>query len=104
MKIYDVLKGGFLVDEGAFKNWRIIVFIVFLLLFMISSSHNADWKVMEIAKMNSEMKKLKSLYIDSGTYLTRIKMESSVREKLKERGLASPKTPPTVITVISKIN
>lgn len=104
MKIYDVLKGGFLVDEGAFKNWRIIVFIVFLLLFMITSSHNADRKVMEIASMNKEMKKLKSLYIDSGTYLTRMKMESSVREKLKERGLASPKTPPIKIKVTAKSN
>jgi replicative DNA helicase len=104
MKIYDVLKGGFLVDEGAFKNWRIILFIVFLLLFMISSSHSADRKVMEISRMNNEMKKLKSLYIDSGTYLTRMKMESSVREKLKERGLGSPKTPPIKIKVTTKTN
>lgn len=104
MKIYDVLKGGFLVNEDAFKNWRIIIFIVFLLLFMISSSHNADRKVMLISSMNSEMKMLKSLYIDSGTRLTRMKMESSVRENLKERGLASSKTPPTLIKVITKTN
>lgn len=104
MKSYDVLKGGFLVDEGAFKNWRIIIFIVFLLLLMISSAHRIDRKVMEISSMNKEMKKLKSLYIDSGTYLTRMKMESSVREKLKERGLASPKTPPIKIKVTSKLN
>ena len=104
MKIYDVLKGGFLVSEDAFKNWRIILFVVFLLLFMISSAHNADRKVMEISRMNTEMKKLKALYIDSGTLLTRMKMESSVREKLKERGLASSKTPPTQIRVITKTN
>jgi hypothetical protein len=104
MKIYNVLKGGFLVDEGAFKNWRIIVFVVLLLLFMISSSHNADRKVMEISRMNTQMKMLKSEYIDSGTYLTRMKMESSVREKLKERGLGSPKTPPTKIKVTIKTN
>ena len=103
MKIYDVLKGGFLVDEGAFRNWRIILFVVFLLLFMISSSHSADRKVMDISRMNNEMKKLKSLYIDSGTYLTRMKMESSVREKLKERCLGSPTTPPIKIKVTTKI-
>lgn len=102
MKVYDVLKGGFLVDEGAFKNWGVILFVVVLLLGMISSSHNADRKVMEISKMNSEMKKLKSLYIDSGTYLTRMKMESSVREKLRERGLASPTIPPIKIKVTAK--
>lgn len=89
-------------DEGAFKNWKFILFVVMLLLFMISSSHSADRKVMEVSRMNKEMKKLKSLYVDSGTYLTRMKMESSVREKLKERGLASPKTPPIKIKVTNK--
>ena len=104
MKIYDILKGGFLVDDGAFKNWRIIVYVVFLLLFMISSSHNADRKVMEIARMNKQMKMMKSLYIDSGTSLTRMKMESSVREKVKEEGLSSSKTPPIKIKVTTKTN
>jgi hypothetical protein len=102
MKVYDLLKGGFLVNEHAFKNWRIIIFVVLLLLFMISSSHKADWKVMEIARLNSEVKKLKALYIDSGTKLTRMKMESSVREALKERGLGSSKTPPIEIKVTTK--
>lgn len=104
MKIYNFLKGGFLVDDGAFKNWRIIVFVVFLLLFMISSSHNADRKVMEISRMSAQVKMLKSLYIDSGTSLTRMKMESTVREKLKERGLGSPKNPPIKIKVTTKTN
>jgi hypothetical protein len=102
MNFYNILKGGFLVDEGAFKNWKFILFVVMLLLFMISSSHSADRKVMEVSRMNKEMKKLKSLYVDSGTYLTRMKMESSVREKLKERGLASPKTPPIKVKVTNK--
>jgi hypothetical protein len=102
MNFYNILKGGFLVDEGAFKNWKFILFVVMLLLFMISSSHSADRKVMEVSRMNKEMKKLKSLYVDSGTYLTRMKMESSVREKLKERGLASPKTQPINIKVTNK--
>jgi hypothetical protein len=48
------------------------------------------------------MKKLKALYIDSGTILTRMKMESSVREKVKEAGLHPSKRPPTKIKVITK--
>ncbi len=102
MEFYKVLKGGFLVDDGAFKNWRIIFFVVFLLLCMITSAHKADQKVMKIAQMNLEMKRLKALYIDSGTILTRMKMESSVREKVKESGLYPSKTPPIKIKVISK--
>lgn len=102
MEFYKVLKGGFLVDDGAFKNWRIILFVVFLLLCMITSAHKADQKVMKIAQMNLEMKRLKALYIDSGTILTRMKMESSVREKVKEAGLYPSKTPPIKIKVITK--
>lgn len=102
MKFYDVLKGEFLVSESAFKNWRIILFVVFLFMCMISSSHRADQKVMEIAEMNKEMKMLKALYIDSGTILTRLKMESSIKERVKARGLDSSKTPPIKIKVTSK--
>jgi hypothetical protein len=102
MEFYKVLKGGFLVDDGAFKNWRIILFVVFLLLCMITSAHKADQKVMKIAQMNLEMKRLKALYIDSGTMLTRMKMESSVRKKVKDAGLYPSKTPPIKIKVITK--
>ena len=48
--IYDVLKGSFLTDESAFKNWRMIIFVVALLLIMISNAHNADKKVIEIER------------------------------------------------------
>lgn len=102
MKIYDVLKGGFLVDDGSFKNWRIILFVVFLLLVMIASSHNADRKVMQIAQMNEQVKKMKALYVDSGTKLTRMKMESTIERKVSETGLKSLKTPPVKIIVTSK--
>jgi replicative DNA helicase len=104
MKIYNILKGSFLVDEGAFKNWKIILFVVALLLFMISSAHSADRKVMQVARLNAQMKMMKSLYIDSGTQLTRMKMESSVRAKVKEKGLRFSAIPPVEITVITKAN
>lgn len=102
MKFYNILKGDFLTDDDAFKNWRIILFVVFLFLCMISSAHKADQKVMKIDRMNKKVKMLKSLYIDSGTTLTRMKMESTVRSKVKEKGLGASKNPPTKITVIEK--
>lgn len=42
--IYDVLKGGFLVRDDSFKNWRFILFIVGLMLVIIASSHSSDKK------------------------------------------------------------
>lgn len=104
MKIHRFLKGSFLVDEGAFKNWRIILFVVVLLLFMISSAHRADRKVMEIARLHAKMKVMKSLYIDSGTKLTQMKMESTVRAKVAKKGLYPSKKPPVEIRVVNKKN
>jgi len=100
--VYDFLRGSFLTDESAFKNWRIIIFVVSLLLIMISSAHNADKKVMEIAKLNKEKRELRAEYVDTGTILMRMKMESSIREKVKKTGLKPAKTPPKKIKVIYK--
>ena len=48
--IYDVLKGGFLIDESSFKNWRMMFFIVALLLIMISSALSSDKNVLQISE------------------------------------------------------
>lgn len=100
--IYDILRGSFLTDESAFKNWRIIIFVVVLLLIMISSAHNADKKVLKISELNKKRIELREKYIASETLLMRMKMESSVREKAKDIGLFPTDEPPTKIKVIQK--
>lgn len=100
--IYDILRGSFLTDESAFKNWRVIIFVVVLLLIMISSAHNADKKVLEISELNKKRMELREEYIASETLLMRMKMESSVRQKAKDIGLFPTDTPPTKIKVIQK--
>ena len=64
--IYDFLRGSFLTDESAFKNWKIIIFIVALLLIMISSGHSAEKKVYKISELNKKKRELraKSRYRD----------------------------------------
>lgn len=84
------------------KNWRIIIFVVVLLLVMISSSHKADKKVIEISNLNKLKRELRAEYVDTGTILMRMKMESSIREKAKSRGLEPSKTPPKKIKVTYK--
>ena len=63
--IYDVLRGSFLTDESAFKNWRIIIFVVGLLLIMITSGHKADKKVILISKLNNKKRALRAEYVDT---------------------------------------
>ena len=97
--IYKILKGKFLVSEDSFKNWRAILFISTLAVIMIASSHSADKKVHEIAGLNNEAKELRSAFVDGRSKLMKIKMESAVILKLKEKGLASSLIPPKKIIV-----
>jgi hypothetical protein len=98
-RVYSFLRGSFLTDESAFKNWRIIVFLVALGLITISSAHNSDRKVIEISELNKLKRELRAEYIDTGTILMRMKMESNIREKAKLRGLKPSLIPPKKIRV-----
>ena len=100
--IYNILKGTFLVSEDSFKNWRIILWISALAIIMIASSHSADKKVYEIARLNNEVKELRSEFVDGRKRLAELKMESGVTQKLKEKGLAPSVIPPKKIKVKSK--
>jgi hypothetical protein len=97
--IYSVLKGTFLVSDDSFKNWRFILFLSALAVVMIESSHRADRKVHEIAKLNEEVKELRSELIDGRKRLMYLKMESSVRKKLSEKGILPSDVPQKKIKV-----
>jgi hypothetical protein len=100
--IYGILKGTFLVNDDSFKNWRFIIFISGLALVMIASSHSADKKVYEIASLNNEVKELRSAFVDGRSKLMRLKMESEIAIKMKEKGLSQSVNPPKKIKVKSQ--
>ncbi|MBD3862717.1 MAG: hypothetical protein ACI9NI_000261 [Olleya marilimosa] len=97
--IYSILRGTFLVSEDSFKNWKLIIFISVLAIVMIASSHSLDKKVHQIAKLNNQVKELRSELYDGRTKLMQLKMESSVVKKMKEKGLAPSVIPPKKIIV-----
>tara|TARA_R110001583_G_scaffold93517_1_gene236441 strand:+ start:5351 stop:5683 length:333 start_codon:yes stop_codon:yes gene_type:complete len=100
--IYNLLKGKFLVSEDSFKNWRFILFIVGLMLLMIASAHSSDKKVMEIAKLNNEIKELRAEFLDMRSISMKMKLESTIRKKVVDFGIVPSENPPQVIKVISK--
>lgn len=100
--IYSILKGTFLVSDDSFKNWRMIIFISVLAIGMIASSHSADKKVHEIARLNNEVKELRSAFVDGRKKLMGLKMESSVVLKMTEKGLSPSVIPPKKIKVKSQ--
>lgn len=98
-KVNDILKGKFLVDEDAFKNWRMIIFLSVLALIMIASSHRADEKVHEIADLKDEVAELRSEAVDSRVNLWKLKTSSSVAKALEARGVKPSNIPPKKIKV-----
>lgn len=89
-------------SDDSFKNWRFIIFISVLAIVMIASSHSADKKVHEIARLSNEVKEMRSAFVDGRSKLMRVKMESAVINKMKEKGLSPSLIPAKKIKVKTK--
>jgi hypothetical protein len=98
-KLNSILKGTFLVSDDAFKNWRMIIFLSVLAVVMIASSHSADRKVHEIARLTEEVKEYRSAFIDGRSILMDLKMESTIRRKLASKEILPSTEPPKKIKV-----
>jgi hypothetical protein len=101
-KVNNILKGKFLVDEESFKNWRMIIFLSVLALIMIASSHRADEKVHEIAKLKTDVQELRSEYVAARLELRKLKMLSAVTNRVAYRGIVPSDAPPKKIKVKTK--
>lgn len=99
---YNIVKGKFLVNDDALKNWRFIIFLSLLALIMIASSHAADKKVHHISKLSNDVKELKSEYVDVRMRLMQSRMESKVIKAMASRGIVPSETPPQKIKIITK--
>jgi len=100
--IYSILRGKFLISDDSFKNWRIIIFISALAIVMIASSHSADKKVYEIARLTNEVKELRSAFVDKRGKLMRLKKESYLEAEMAKKGIGISLNPPTKIIVKSQ--
>lgn len=98
-RLINLIRGSFLVDEKYISNWIYIFLFLILGLVMISSSHSIDKKVYEIAALNDEIKSLRSEFVDVRSSLMKSRMESSVNERLSQKGIISSKTPPVKIVI-----
>ena len=99
--IYNILKGTYLVSDGSYKKWRLIIFFSSLALVMIASSHSADSKVHKIAKLHEDVKFLRSSYVETRSKLMELKMESYVINKMKNCDIFPSKRPSVKIIINS---
>ena len=98
-KFINIIRGSLLVDEKSTSNWLYIFLFLILSIIMISSSHSIDKKVYRIAELNEEIKLLRSEFVDTRTVLMTLKMESTIKNKLFEKGIKTSQKPPVKIIV-----
>ena len=94
-----LLKMEFLINDEAFRNWRMIIYLSILALIMIASGHSADHKIFKIAQLNDKLKMLKSEFIEQRTDLMNLKMETKITKELQPMGIGPAKTPPIKIII-----
>lgn len=99
--LLNILKGTFLISGDAPKNWSFIIFTSFLATIMIGSSHSADKKVHQISALNEEVKELRSEFVDVRSKMQRLKLESTIKDIVEEKGLYPSEVPPQKIMVKS---
>lgn len=97
--VYNILKARFLVNEDATKNWRFILFIVVLAILMIANTHRFELKVFTISDLTNEVKELRSEFVDRRSELMKLKMESTVSQKMESRNIFPSQVPPQKIKV-----
>lgn len=101
--ISDILKGKFLVEEGASKNWSFLVFLTCLAVFMISSTHWLQNKIVKGVELEKEVKELKSEYTDAEKELMTYQTESEVVKIALQDSLKVSDTQPFRLVVPKKI-
>ena len=99
--ILNLLKGTFLVQEGASKNWRFILFVFFLAGLMITASHQVDQKVVQIGQANKELQAVRSEFVSVREKVMHKRMETKLANALKNQGVFPPDKAPIKIIIQS---
>jgi hypothetical protein len=97
--VYSILKARFLIDDDSIKNWRFIVFLIILAIIMIANTQRFEQKVFKIAELTNQVKELRSEFVDRRSELMKLKMESTVSEKMVEKQIFPSPVPPIKIKV-----
>ncbi len=87
-------------NETASRNWMFIVYLSALALIMIAISHRTDEKVHEITQKSTNLKEIKSKYVDVRMKRMQLQLESEIIGRMKERGLQPSNTPPVKIVIV----
>lgn len=97
IKLVDILKGKFLVEDGSWENWRFVLYLVFLAFISISSSHWVERKVVQINQLNADVDNLKAQYTDAHRLLMKMQLEPEIKEQSELVGIMLHEVQPYVL-------
>lgn len=97
--IADIARGSFLGNERITKLLPFAVYVTCLALVAIYYSHSADRKVHQINRLRTQVDELKSEYLDTKTRLMQSGLESTVEDRVAERGLHTSEHPPVKLVI-----
>lgn len=97
--VYDILKAKFLIEDDSIKNWSFIVFLIGLAIIMIANTQSFEQKVFEINELTNDVKELRSEFVDRRSELMKLRMESTVSQKMEEKNIFPATVPPTKIKI-----
>jgi len=100
--VYSLLKAKYLVDQGSMRNWRFIIFLILVAMLMIANTHRYEKKLFRITELETEVKELRSEFVDRRSELMELKMESTVSRKMEAKGILPSSVPPKKIKVLKE--
>ena len=78
------------------------MFLFFLALIMIYSSHSVDIKIYKLNDLSNKLAVVENEFVDVRKEIVTLKMESNIKIQLYERGIGPSLNPPTKIIITKK--
>lgn len=97
--VVNVLDGSFLTKENVLNNVPFMGFLFLLAILYISNSYYAEKNLRDSAKLNKELKELKSEFISTRSELMFVSKQSEVARAVNPIGLYESVAPPKKIVV-----
>ena len=98
-KLFDIINGRFIIEQTNLKNIRFIMFLFFLALIMIYSSHSVDTKIYKLNDLSNKLAMVENEFVDVRKEMVTLKMESNIKIQLSDRGIGPSLNPPTKIII-----
>ena len=98
-KIFDIINGRLIIEQTNLKNIRFVMFLFFLAVIMIYSSHSVDTKIYKLNDLSKKLVMVENEFIEKRKEIVKIKMESNIKIQLSNRGIAPSLNPPTKIVI-----